>query len=73
MLFSWSLVAWRTARSGYQFSLVSELVVVIAEPVVVRVPFTLVAVPLAGAVEVEAVVERTPSSTHFSWSNVTAT
>jgi hypothetical protein len=71
MLISWSLVALKTAWSGYQFSLV--LVVVVAEPVVVRPFSSLVAAPLAGAVDIEAVVERTGSSTHFSWSNVTAT
>jgi O-antigen ligase len=70
MLISWSLVALKTAWSGYQFSL--ALVVFVAEPVVVRLS-TMVAVPLAGAVDVEAVAERTGSSTHFSWSNVTAT
>ena len=71
MLISWSLVALKTAWSGYQFSLV--LVVVVAEPVVVRLLSSLVAVPLAGAADIEAIVQRTGLSTHFSWSNVTAT
>ena len=74
-----SLEALNTARSGYQRVLalvVVVVVVVVAAPVVVRVAPSgaeVVAGALAGADVVEAVVEVTGWSTHFSLSKPTTT
>ena len=79
MAFNSSLVALYTARSGYQRVLalvVVVVVVVVAAPVVVCVVPSgaeVVVGAVAGADVVEAVVEVTGWSTHFSLSKATAT